>query len=411
VSSTRPGRQSVAFVASIAIASFPLAALRAQDPATVQAVTPTSQQALTSTAVQQPPGVVVRDGGGNPLRGITVTFVPSTGGGTVSPASVVSGSNGIAQLTSWTSGSTVGTYTVFAKVNRLPAVVFTATTTQPAPATVTTTQPLRTAVPIGTAPRVSGLTISRFTLANGAATTGDRDVTYQLAFDGTTALYRIGEGARPTGAWFIASSSTVSGPLKLLAGPEGTRTLYLEMRRDASASATSIRTTSIQLKYPLQDVTGDGFDVLDTARVAGFSTSARKTSTSTGSILKPGTCTTYRAFMTAGDLALGPFSVGMSPETVCEFKLLSGRTLKPGWTLKSASVDLYVSKLSGAKCEIKTTGWGTANPELTIVLRHPGSLNPLDKTGTQCTLDGVVFRGPDDPDVTEGLTAILSTSW
>ena len=401
--------QRFALVAATGLMTILPAAAQAQNgiPATLQAVTPTAQQVVTSKAVQQPPGVVVRDTNGNPVRGVTVSFVPSIGGGSVFPSAVVSGSDGMARLTSWTAGSSAGTNSVYAKVARLPAVVFTATVQS---TTTTTAVATRTAVPIDAAPRPSGPTINSFTISNGVATTADRDVTYQLAFQGSGALYRIGEGARSTGGWLIASGSAASGAFQLMSGPEGTRTLYLEIRKDAT-SPSSIRTASIQLKYPLQDIGGSGGDVDDIARVSGFSNSARKTNSSVGSVLKPGTCTfAFQNHMSAGDSNLSPFSIGISPETTCEFKLFSGRKLKPGWTLKAASVDLWY-EVTGSTCKITSAAWGTENPEMTVVVRHPGSINPLDKTGTQCYVRDMVFRGPDDPNIVEGLVEALSALW
>ena len=257
MSTIKARSQRLALVALAAFLTFLPASVPGQNgiPATLQAVTPIAQQVVTSSAIQQLPGVVVRDSNRNPVQGVTVFFIASAGAGSVSPASAVSGSNGIARLTSWTAGSIAGTNTVSAKVGRLPAVVFSATIVEPAPATLAV--PTRTARPTEldrTMP--SGLTISWFTIANGSPRTADRDVTYQLAYVGSGASYRVGEGARPTGQWLIAPRSTASGIVRLIAGPEGTRTLYLEIRKDAS-SASSIRTTSIQLKYPLGDLRTD----------------------------------------------------------------------------------------------------------------------------------------------------------
>ena len=68
------------------------------------ALTALSQTSAPSTAVIQPPGVQVTDGSGNPLAGVTVSFSVTGGGGTVSPASVVTDANGVASLASWTFG-------------------------------------------------------------------------------------------------------------------------------------------------------------------------------------------------------------------------------------------------------------------------------------------------------------------
>lgn len=100
---------------------------------TVSANSPTSQGALAGTNVTSPPSVIVRDQGGNPMGGVSVAFAVTGGGGSISPASVVTGSNGVATASSWTLGATPGTNTATATVNGLSAVTFTATGTEESP--------------------------------------------------------------------------------------------------------------------------------------------------------------------------------------------------------------------------------------------------------------------------------------
>ena len=78
-----------------------------------------------------PEALVVRleDDNGNGVGGKPITFVVSTGGGSVVPDNVVTDPNGLAS-TRWTLGSTVGQKTVtaiFSGVPPVPAVTFTAT--------------------------------------------------------------------------------------------------------------------------------------------------------------------------------------------------------------------------------------------------------------------------------------------
>ena len=268
----------------------------------------------------------------------------------------------------------------------------------------------RTEVPTESAARSSlhALKVTTFTIANGSPVTADRDITYQIAFEGTTALYKIAEGARSTAGWSIASRNSISVPLRLIAGPEGRRTLYLDIRKDAS-SATSLLTVSIDLKYPSQTYYTSGITLNRTAPAFQFASSERRTSASGKNCF-----VTYQMYYQAGTLPAEAdltFYRGLSPETVCEFKLLSRRNLKPGWTLKSAKVKFRIAPIAGARCEITRAAWGTSNPELTILVRHPGSINPLDYLVTMCHLEEVTFQGPDDPDVDEKLENVLSTSW
>lgn len=69
----------------------------------------TNQSGTVSAAVGAPPSVLVQDASGNPVPGVAVAFAVTAGGGTRSPASVNTNASGVATLTSWTLGPTVGT--------------------------------------------------------------------------------------------------------------------------------------------------------------------------------------------------------------------------------------------------------------------------------------------------------------
>ena len=118
VSATVTGLQPVNFSAS---GTAPLVAT------TVTAVSVTTQTAPASSAVSAPPSVIVRDQNNNPMQGVTVAFAVTAGGGTVLPATSVTGANGIATATSWTLGAAPVQNTVTATVSGLPAVQFDAT--------------------------------------------------------------------------------------------------------------------------------------------------------------------------------------------------------------------------------------------------------------------------------------------
>ena len=76
------------------------------EPASVTHVANEHQFAVAGAAVFFPPSVVVRDDSGIPVIGITVNFVPSSGGGTVTGAHPVTDANGVATVGSWIMGST-----------------------------------------------------------------------------------------------------------------------------------------------------------------------------------------------------------------------------------------------------------------------------------------------------------------
>jgi aqualysin 1 len=95
----------------------------------VVANSPQSQEAEAGAAVT-PPSVIVRDQFGNPMSGVTVHFAVTAGGGSISPASATTNSNGVASATSWTLGADPGSNTATATVSGLPAVTFNATGTE-----------------------------------------------------------------------------------------------------------------------------------------------------------------------------------------------------------------------------------------------------------------------------------------
>jgi alpha-tubulin suppressor-like RCC1 family protein len=82
-----------------------------------------------STVLTNALSVKVRDFAGNPVVGTTVTFAVTGGGGTITTASVVTDSTGVAVLPNWTLGATAGTNTLTATVSGIGFVLFTVTGT------------------------------------------------------------------------------------------------------------------------------------------------------------------------------------------------------------------------------------------------------------------------------------------
>ena len=87
-----------------------------------------NQTATAGTAVSTPPSAIVKDAFGNPKSGVNVTFAVTAGGGAVVPTTAIAtNASGIAQVTSWTLGTTAGTNTLRASASGLSSVTFTAT--------------------------------------------------------------------------------------------------------------------------------------------------------------------------------------------------------------------------------------------------------------------------------------------
>jgi hypothetical protein len=74
-------------------------------PASIEALAGINQQAPAGAPVPTPPSVRVQDVNGNPVVGVTVTFQPVSGGGTVTGGVTTTNAHGIAQVGTWSLGS------------------------------------------------------------------------------------------------------------------------------------------------------------------------------------------------------------------------------------------------------------------------------------------------------------------
>jgi hypothetical protein len=99
----------------------------------------TTMSANSATSINSPPGsqvserpsVIVHDQAGNPMSGVNVTFLPGSGGGSVTGESQVTNAQGVATVGAWTLGTAVGSYTLIASAANLQSIIFTATTADP----------------------------------------------------------------------------------------------------------------------------------------------------------------------------------------------------------------------------------------------------------------------------------------
>jgi adhesin/invasin len=91
--------------------------------------------AVVGTAVATAPTVLVTDGSGNPVSGVTVVFTVTSGGGSVGSEVVVTGQDGTASPGSWTLGTVAGANTLTVTAGGLagPPLTFTATGVSGAP--------------------------------------------------------------------------------------------------------------------------------------------------------------------------------------------------------------------------------------------------------------------------------------
>jgi hypothetical protein len=91
------------------------------------------QTTSAGTAVPVLPSVIVRDGLGSPVSGVSVTFAVASGGGSITGATATTLASGIATVGSWTLGATPSSNSLTASVTGLTTVTFTATGVNPLP--------------------------------------------------------------------------------------------------------------------------------------------------------------------------------------------------------------------------------------------------------------------------------------
>ncbi len=96
-------------------------------PAAVTSTFPSGVTAVAGTAVLTTPAVTVTTSSGKPVPNVAVTFAVKSGGGSVLGAAQTTNAEGVATVSSWTLGPTVGPNELTADVASLPQVLFTVT--------------------------------------------------------------------------------------------------------------------------------------------------------------------------------------------------------------------------------------------------------------------------------------------
>jgi large repetitive protein len=96
------------------------------------------QVAQVGSAVETAPAVRIQDLFGNPISNVSVSFAVTSGGGSIAPTTaVVTDSDGIATLTSWTLGTTAGQNVLTASTSGFSELTFTALGSEDLIATIT----------------------------------------------------------------------------------------------------------------------------------------------------------------------------------------------------------------------------------------------------------------------------------
>jgi len=118
-------------------------------PAALTPVSGNSQTAIGGSLLPNPLVVKVVDQYGNSVPGITVLFTVASGAGSLSSSSVITDSNGRAQVT-WRLGAVGAEHAVHASAGTLPAVTFTATAITGSPALLSVVSGSEQAATVGT---------------------------------------------------------------------------------------------------------------------------------------------------------------------------------------------------------------------------------------------------------------------
>ena len=126
-------RTSAAAVALACIACDGGTTVEPPVPTAIVAATTRSLTGAVSSVVSPAPSVLVTDQNAEPMAGVTVNFVVTGGGGSVTGGSAATDASGIATVGSWTLGPSAGPNTLTATAASLAPVIFTGTGTAVAP--------------------------------------------------------------------------------------------------------------------------------------------------------------------------------------------------------------------------------------------------------------------------------------
>jgi hypothetical protein len=269
---TAPGvNVATATVGGLPVVTFNVTSVRAA--LSVQMASANDQQAPTNADVAEPPAVLVRDGAGDPMEGVTVSFAVTLGGGVVEPGSVVTDADGIARVTRWRLGANAGPNTLTATVTGLPVVTFNAeallvpanviaasSQSQAAQAGTTVAEPPAVLVRTAANAPVPGVTVTF------AVTAGGGTIVPTTAVTGADGIARTTSWTLGTTPGANSVSATVAGLPAVAFSASGTEppvptsvTANSTVIQDAEAGAPVAAPPSVivrdQFNNPMQGVT------------------------------------------------------------------------------------------------------------------------------------------------------------
>lgn len=262
-----------------------------------------AQSTTAGSAVAIAPSVIARDASGNAVSGVPVAFAVVSGGGSITPTGTVStGVTGVAALTSWTLGATMGINTITATSDGLAGSPITITATGTAgaasqlsitagaaltgPVGSTLGTPLEVAVTDANGNPVAGVTVNwaatgggsvapavSVTGADGRASTV-RTLGPVAGAQGTTASATIGAG---TSTVTFTASATVGGAsqLALVAGDAQADTVGATLATPLSViarDALNNPVAGVLITWSIVDGGGSVFPASATTNASGIAT-------------------------------------------------------------------------------------------------------------------------------------------
>jgi hypothetical protein len=223
------------------------------------------QSATVNTAVATAPQVKIMDRANNPIQSASVTFSVTAGGGSinpVSPATLATDVNGLAQLTSWTVGTIAGGNTISATSTGTPGVSFAATGTPDVPSASQSTL-------TGTAATITACSVS-CTVAGGTA--DSVTVTVKDQFGNLVSGANVVVSSTGTGNGFSPAASGTSSASGVFATKVNS-TVAQGKTISATANGTGITQTAAVTVNPSGVSAGTSTNSAGTASITACSTS------------------------------------------------------------------------------------------------------------------------------------------
>jgi len=256
---TASGTAGGPYTVTAAVAGVPTAANfsltnTAGTAASITATAGTVQSATISTAFATALAATVKDSGGNPVSGVTVTFTaPGTGAsgsfanGTATTTATTNGS-GVATATTFTaSGTAGGPYTVTAAVAGVAtAVNFSLTNTAGTAASITATAGTPQSATISTA---FATALAATVKDSGGNPVSGVTVTFTPPVSGASGTFAGGVNTATTNASGVATSAvftanaTAGGPYNVVASATGATSANFALTNKAGAAATVTATS------------------------------------------------------------------------------------------------------------------------------------------------------------------------